>query len=139
MMVILDVDATELIEKLAEELKKIDDIKPPEWAKFVKTGHFKERPPVRDDWWYVRAAAILRKIYKLGPIGVARLRRIYGGKKNRGMKTEHHYPASGNIIRKILQQLSKAGLIEQVNGLKRGKIVTKKGKELLIKVAEQVK
>ncbi|MEM1988264.1 MAG: 30S ribosomal protein S19e [Candidatus Woesearchaeota archaeon] len=137
-MNVLDVDANEFIEKLAQELKKVDKIKEPEWAKFVKTGVHKERPPVRSDWWYVRAAAILRKVYKLGPIGVSRLRKIYGGKKNRGMKPEHHYDASGKIIRLILQQLTAAGLIEQVNGIKKGKVVTKNGKELLEKVAKSV-
>lgn len=137
-MNVLDVDANEFIEKLAQELKKVDKIKEPDWAKFVKTGVHKERPPVRSDWWYVRAAAILRKVYKLGPIGVSRLRKIYGGKKNRGMKPEHHYDASGKIIRLMLQQLTAAGLIEQINGVKKGKVVTKKGKEMLEKVAKSV-
>jgi len=41
---IYDVNAEKLIKKAAEELKK--DIKMPEWAKFVKTGAGKERPPV---------------------------------------------------------------------------------------------
>jgi small subunit ribosomal protein S19e len=41
------------------------------------------------------------------------LKRKYGGKKNRGHKPEKRFDGSGNIIRKILQQLEKAGLIEQ--------------------------
>ena len=32
-----DADSQELITKAAEELKKIPEIKPPEWAPFVKT------------------------------------------------------------------------------------------------------
>ena len=51
-----DADAQELILKAAEELKKIPEIKAPSWAQFVKTGMHKERPPVNDDWWYMRFA-----------------------------------------------------------------------------------
>ena len=105
MSTIYEVSTNELIEKVAEQLKNYEQIKAPEWAAYVKTGHFRQRQPTRDDWWYVRSAAILRSIAKLGPIGVSKLRTKYGGKKNRGNKPEHVYRASGNIIRKSLQQL----------------------------------
>ena len=68
-------DPSELIEKTAEELKKVESIKPPVWAPFVKTGMHKERPPVKSDWWYMRAASILRQIYMFSPIGISKLRR----------------------------------------------------------------
>ena len=45
MVSIYQVNPNELIEKLAKELEGFSEIKAPEWAKFVKTGHFKERPP----------------------------------------------------------------------------------------------
>jgi NDP-sugar pyrophosphorylase family protein len=60
---IYDVDQSQLVEKAAEELKKIDALKMPTWANFVKTGVAKERPPIETDWWYKRAASILRKVY----------------------------------------------------------------------------
>ena len=140
MTTIYDVDPSKLIEKVSEELKKVDEIKAPEWAKYAKTGASKERPPVEEDWWYARAASILRKIYMLGPIGVSKLRKKYGGKKNRGHKPEKFYKGSGNIIRKSLQQLEKAGLIKQVvkSGHK-GRIVTAKGKKLLDTVSKEIK
>jgi len=123
-----------IIEKTAEKLKKIELIKPPEWAMFVKTGRAKERPPVDKDWWYIRAASLLRKISILGPIGTQKLRVKYSSKKNRGHKPEKAYSGSGNIIRKILQQLEKAELIKQtiIKGHK-GRIITPKGKSLLNK------
>ena len=77
MTTIYDVDPSKLIEKVSEELKKIDEIKAPEWAKYAKTGASKERPPIEEDWWYARTASILRKIYMLGPIGVSKLRKKY--------------------------------------------------------------
>lgn len=134
-----DVDVQELIHKAAEELKKIPEIKPPEWAKFVKTGVHKERPPVNSDWWFVRTASVLRTVYRLGPVGVSKLRTKYGGKMNRGVKKEHFYKGSGNILRKALQQLEKAGFVKFVEkGVHKGRIVTPKGRAFLDRLATQL-
>ena len=137
-MTYLDVPADKLIEKTAEELKKNEQIKPLEWSQFVKTGMHRERTPVRKDWWHIRAAAILRKIAFMGPIGVSKLRTKFGGRKNRGHKPEHFYKAGGNIIRKILQQLEKAELIKQgEKGVHKGRIITKQGQSLLDNAANE--
>jgi len=139
MVTIYDVDASKLIKKASEELKKIELIKAPEWAKYVKTGASKERPPVEKDWWYARSASILRKVYILGPIGVSKLRKKYGGKKNRGHKPERNYKGGGSIIRKALQQLEKDELIKQVEkGVHKGKIITPKGKKFLDKLSGEI-
>ncbi len=136
---IYDVDATELIEKAAEELGKDENIKAPEWASFVKTGMHKERAPARTDWWQVRAASVLRSVYKLGPVGVSKLRVKYGGIKNRGYAPGRFYAGSGNIIRKILQQLEKAGYLKKEDKSKhKGRVLTPKGKSLLDKLATQI-
>ncbi len=128
----------QMLESLAEELKKLDEIKPPTWTIFVKTGHFKQRPPVRQDWWYIRAAAVFNSINRLGPVGVQKLRTKYGGRKRRGHKSEHFYKGSGSIVRKILQQLEKAGLIKQAQkGVHKGRILTPKGKSFLAKLEKQ--
>lgn len=137
---VYDVAQNELVESLAQELKKIDGIAAPEWASYVKTGAHKQRVPSNLDWWYIRAASILRVIYKLGPIGVSKLRGKYGGKKNRGVKPEKFYKASGNIIRKILQQLEKAELVKkEEKNIHKGRIIAPKGVSLLDKVAAQIK
>lgn len=139
MATVYDVDASELIKNIAEELKKIDAIKPPVWAPFVKTGVHKERPPVDRDWWYVRVASVLRKVYVLGPIGVSKLRRKYGGKRNQGHNTEHFDRGSGNIIRKALQQLQKAELIMYIERkVHKGRIIAPKGVSLLHKIATEI-
>jgi len=130
------VDPNALIEKLAKELKKVEAIKPPEWVKFVKTGVHKERPPEQKDWWFLRVAAIMRKIYLYGPVGVSRLRTAYGGKKNRGSKPERTYKGSGSIVRKALQQLEKAGLVKKEGN--KGRVLTKKGKAFIEKIAKSV-
>ena len=134
-----DVDKNTLIEKVAEELKKNSSIRPPEWAAWVKTGVHKERPPVDHNWWYTRAAAVLVRVNLLGPIGVSKLRTKFGGKKRRGHKPPHFRKGSGNIIRKVLQQLDKAGLIKQtdIKG-KKGKVITPSGHSLLDKTATAI-
>lgn len=139
MTTIYDADAQELISKTAEELKKVPEVKAPAWAAFAKTGMHKERPPVKNDWWYMRTASVLRAVYRLGPVGVSKLRAKYGGKKNRGVKKEHFYKGSGSILRKSLQQLEKAGFVEFVEkGVHKGRIVTPKGKSFLDKIATQI-
>ena len=136
MVSIYQVNPNELIEKLAKELEGFNEIKAPEWAKFVKTGHSRERTPEDPNWWYFRFAAVLRSIYKLGPIGVSKLRTKYGGRKNRGVKPEHFYKGSGSILRKILQQGEEAGLLKQTEkGVHKGRILTPKGNSLLDRVA----
>ena len=128
-MSVKDVPADEMISKTANEMKKISDIKPPEWAKFAKTGVSKERPPTQKDWWWIRSASILRKLSNEKNLGVSRLSKVYGSRKNRGHKPERKLPASGSVIREILQQLEAAGLVKTEKG--KGRKITAKGKALL--------
>lgn len=119
-----------LIEKLAEKLK--GTVTPPPWAEYVKTGHGKQRPPVRQDWWYVRSAAILLSVQKLGPVGVSKLSVKYGNRKNKGYKTEKFVTGSTNIIRKILQQLEAGKLIKfQDKDVHKGRVLTTQGLRLI--------
>ena len=75
MATLFNVSQQALVERLKEELKNISEVSPPEWAKIVKTGSHKERRPSQEDWWYLRAASILRIISLRGPIGVSKLRK----------------------------------------------------------------
>ena len=136
MATMFDVSQQELVEGVKEELKNSKEIQPPSWAVFVKTGASRDRVPSQDDWWHMRAASVLRLIALRGPIGVSKLRVKYGGKKNRGVKPERFRIASGNILRKILQQLEKAGLAKQAEaGVHKGRVITPAGQKLLDKAA----
>ena len=138
MATIYDADIQKSIEKLSESLKSL--IKAPEWAKFVKTGPAKARPPVEENWFYKRAASLLIVIYKKGPIGVSKLRVKYGSKKRRGHSPEKFYRASGKIIRNILQQLDKANLtIYKKEGIKKGRTISPKGRSLVDKNSVLIK
>lgn len=130
MKTIYNTEPDVLIKKTAEELKKI--IKKPEWANFVKTGRAKENQPLNKEWYYIRAASILRTIYIRGPIGVQKLRIKYGSKKNRGSRPEKFYKASGKIIRIIMQDLEKNNLISyKKEGIHKGRIISPKGKSFI--------
>jgi small subunit ribosomal protein S19e len=133
---VYELSAQEYNLKLAEALKKIPEFNAPDWIEYVKSGSGKERPIAEPDFWYKRAASILRQIYKNKIVGVNRLRTRYGNRKNRGMKPERFRKSGGKIIRTILQQSDKAGFTEFVKANKvlktrAGRKITEKGKKFL--------
>jgi small subunit ribosomal protein S19e len=137
-MTVRDVDAERLILKAAEEMAGMQELRPPAWASFVKTGRHKERPPQQKNWWHIRQAAELRKLYTNPQgMGVSRMRTAYGGRKNRGHKPERSFKASGSVIRKSLQQLEKAGFVKAEKG--KGRTITPKGQKFLNSVAKSLK
>jgi small subunit ribosomal protein S19e len=136
MTTVFDVPAMELIERVAGILKENEKVVPPEWAENVKTGIHKELPPSRDDWWYIRCAAVLRKIYIDGPVGIERLRSVYGGKKDYGSCPSHKAKGSGSISRKAVQQLEAAGYLQKVKG---GRTISAKGRSMLDNAANGLK
>jgi len=130
---VLSSNAQEYNLKLAEALKKVEEFEVPEWVELVKSSSSKERPIEDSDFWYKRAASILRQIYKNQIVGVNRLRTRYGSKQDRGMKPERFKKAGGKIIRVILQQSDKAGFTEifKIRGKRAGRKLTSEGKEFL--------
>jgi small subunit ribosomal protein S19e len=137
MTTVYDVPADPLIRKAASKLKAETAIAPPAWAPFVTTGIHAEKPPVEADWWHTRAAAVLRKVYVMGPVGTERLRSEFGGSRDRGAKPNRAKKGSGSVIRESLQQLEKAGLVEPVKGA--GRRVSAKGRSLLDNTAHEVR
>ena len=128
------VDGSTLVLAIAEKLKS--KIEMPEWAKFVKTGAHVERPPHQRDWWYIRAASVLRKVYMDGPVGVSRLRTFYGKKKNFGHRPSHFRKAGGKIIRTILQQLEGLGYVKKHD--KAGRVITPEGQKFIDEIAKNL-
>jgi len=133
-----DVPASLFIQRLATYLKdNTDQIQPPPWAQVVKTSSHTEQPPQDPEWWFTRCASILRKIYTKGPIGTERLRAQYGGRTGRVVRREHARKGAGCNIRKALQQLEAAGLVETQKN--KGRTVTKEGRRTLDKLATEIK
>ena len=139
---VYELNAQEYNLKLAEALKSVPEFQAPEWSTYVKSGPSRERPIEDPDFWYKRAASVLRQVYKKKILGVSRLRTKYGSKKNRGCRPEEFRKASGKIIRTILQQSDKAGFTEiakEMKGIKSkkpGRQITAKGKAFMEAIGE---
>jgi small subunit ribosomal protein S19e len=141
-----DIPANMLISALADKLSDSKDIVAPDWSEYVKTGVDRERPPTQENWWSIRAASLLRKVAKQGPVGVTTLAQTYGTVMNNGAGPNTPGVASRHIIRTALQQLEAAGLVEMVatkevdtedgkQQLYSGRKLTSAGQKLLDEVA----
>jgi small subunit ribosomal protein S19e len=135
MATVYDVSAEKLINATAKDLKENIKIEMPQWAKFVKTGAQAERKPESPDWWYMRSASLLRRIYMEGPVGVERLRTYYGARKNRGLRPHKFVRASGKVIREALKSLDEKGLTESG---KSGRKITPQGRSYLDKISTAI-
>jgi len=141
MKTVFDVPADRLIAGAVAKMKEMPEIKAPAWMAFAKSGAHRERAPEQPDFWYLRCSSLLRRIYMDGPVGVSEFRRHYGGAKQHTVQRAHKKRAGGSIIRKALQQLEKAGLVEKksVQGKMLGRVVSGKGRALLDSVARGIK
>jgi len=138
-MTVREAKASDLINEVARALEAKKEIQPPAWVSITKTGVCCERPPAQDNFWYLRAASLMRKLYLSDePIGVRTLQTVYGKKRRRGHKPPHHRKSGGKIIRLMLQQLEKCGFIAKVEKPKRGRVITPKGKAFLDKIASKL-
>ena len=131
---VFDIPAEMLVERLATQLRD-DGLVEPEWTAFVKTGAHADRPPHRRDWWHVRCASILRKIYMHGPVGINGLRKKYGGGRPSGYGAAHHRMAGGAIIRNAVHGLEGLGLVAQAKG---GRVVTSAGMKKMDALSTQI-
>ena len=99
-----DVEAEKFITAYAAHMKRSNKVTPPEWQDMVKTATWKEKGPLKNDWYYTRAAAVARKIY-LRPRGIGQLQQAFGGKARRGTRRNKSAKGTQGIIRHCLQQL----------------------------------
>jgi len=136
MTTVYDVPAKELIDEIAKKFEKDTTIEIPESNVYSKTGLNRESPPSNKNWWYVRCASILRKIYTSNVIGAEHLREEYGGKQNRGSKPHRAKAGSGTIARRAVQQLEKAGYVSKIKG--KGRRLTPKGRSFLDNTSKEV-
>lgn len=131
-----DITAPKFIAAYAEVLKNNDKFVVPKWADLVKTGVHKELAPYDPDWYYIRAAAIVRKVYLRQGTGVGALKKRFGGAYRRGARPEKHQDAAGGLIRTILLALDELKITEKApNG---GRKITRVGQQALDLVAGQV-
>ncbi|MCL5408249.1 MAG: 30S ribosomal protein S19e [Candidatus Thermoplasmatota archaeon] len=121
-----DIPPEMLIMEVSSRLSK--EIPEPKWVKEVKTGQHKERGPSDANWYYIRAASLLRKVAVNSPIGIEKLASEYGGKVDRGSKAHHAGKGSRKVLRTALQDLEKLGYV--LKG-KKGRSISSAGTKLL--------
>jgi len=137
---IMALEPGKLLGAVKEELKKREEIKPHPASIFTKAGLSNERPPTQPDFWFIRSAALLRKLYVAdGPVGVERLRTAFGGRKRMGHAGAHHRKSGGKYIRLMLQQLEAAGFVAKTEKPKKGRVLTPAGRKFLDGVAKGLK
>ena len=131
-----DVAPAVFIEAYALHLKNSDRFEIPKWTDLVKTGVHKELGPTDDDWYFVRAASIARKVYLKPGVGVGALRKWYGGQYRRGARAKTFQRAAGGLIRSVLQQLEETKVVEKTAS--GGRRITRVGQQDLDRIAGQV-
>ncbi|CAM9763903.1 unnamed protein product [Lampetra fluviatilis] len=131
-----DVNQQEFVKALAAFLKKSGKLKKPDWVDTVKLAKHKELAPYDGDWYYVRAASVVRHLYLRGGVGVGAMTKIYGGRQRNGTKPSHFSRGSKNVARKVLQSLESLKMVEKdPTG---GRRLTPTGQRDLDRIAGQV-
>jgi len=130
-----DVSPAVFIDAYAMHLKNSDKFPQPKMVDIMKTGCFKELCPADADWYFIRAAAVARKIYLQPGLGVGALSKKFGGQYRRGSQTNTYGKGSRGLIRSILQSLEEMEIVEtNENG---GRKATSRGQQNMDSIAGQ--
>ncbi|KAI5181737.1 small subunit ribosomal protein S19e [Nematocida sp. AWRm80] len=133
-----------LINALSTSLREEKKLAQPKNVEYIKTGHGRQRAPEDPNWYFIRSASVLRKIYmeeltgKSGSkkgLGTLQLARAYGGSKNNGHKPSHTVTGSKSLVRSILQGLEGLQLVESVKNS--GRVLTPAGRQYLEQIADK--
>jgi len=130
-----DVSAWKWIKATAQYLKQAD-LFVPRCADIVKTSHGRERAPQNSDWYYIRAAAVLRAIYLRPGTGYGGLSKRFGNKKNRGSQPEITTRAARGLLHWACKSLTKMSLVTK--GKESGHIITNEGRRCADAIAFNV-
>jgi small subunit ribosomal protein S19e len=138
-----DVSPDKFIAAFAAYLKRTNKLEVPGWADFVKTGKTRELAPIDEDWVYIRAAAVARKVYLRPNLGVGAITKLFGGQSDRGVRPGRFERGSGKVARYLLQQLERINVVEKdetekLKGKHGGRRITKHGQRMLDSIAKQI-
>ena len=131
-----DVNTYKWVKAMANNFKKEGKIFVPSCIEFMKTGSGKERAPQNPDWYYLRCAAVLRKVYLRPGVGMGALASYFGNNKNNGSMPEHHRIGYKGLIHWAFRSLEGLGLVSK--GKEQGRVITKDGRKRSDTIAYKV-
>merc|ERR1712028_190066 len=120
-----DVPADEFIKACADFLKRQPKFDVPKYHDIVKTAVVKEFAPYDEDWFYIRSASVLRKVYLRKGTGVGALKKWYGGSSGTHRGT-----------RKAMLELEKLEMMEHCSD--GGRVITSKGRAEMDRIAGNI-
>jgi len=132
---IKDAETGKFVVALAAYLKKTGKVSVPDWVDVVKLSRGNELCPSDPDWYYIRCASLLRRLYNTNHIGVGNFAKVYGVKQRNGTRPAHHVHASTAVIRKALQSMEALGYVEKNE---HGRSLHAQGRRLLDRISYQV-
>eukprot|EP01108_Squamamoeba_japonica_P002673 TRINITY_DN22_c0_g1_i1.p2 TRINITY_DN22_c0_g1~~TRINITY_DN22_c0_g1_i1.p2 ORF type:complete len:158 (+),score=63.98 TRINITY_DN22_c0_g1_i1:127-600(+) len=128
-----DIDPQEFVIALAKYLKRSGKIRVPKYAEYAKTGHYKTMPPNDPDWFFIRTAALARRVYMRGGVGVGWLSRAIGTAASAHRTPRHRVKAAHGNIRHALQALETLGMVQKDK--EGGRSITSAGRRDLDRIA----
>ena len=130
-----DVDAGKWIKGFAGHLKTQGSLEVPEFVDYAKTSAAKVLAPLDPDWYYVKAAAVLRRVYLRPFTGIGGLRKVFGSVYGKS-RPLHFKRAAGGVLRHVLQSLEKLNLLTKSDD--GGRVITKAARRDCDRVAMKV-
>lgn len=131
-----DVKTFRFIKVMASHLKQSGKLFVPNCAEYIKTSHGREKAPENPDWYYIRCAAVLRRIYLRPGTGLGGLSKKFGSKKNRGSQPEITTRAATGPLHWACKSLE--GLKYISKGKVSGRILTKEGRRVADTIAANI-
>lgn len=131
-----DVNAWRWVKTAAAHFKQEGKLFVPRCTELVKTSHGRERAPQKQDWFYIRCAAVLRAIYLRPGTGYGGLSKRFGNKKNRGSQPEITTKAARGLLHWACRSLE--GLKLVTKGKEGGHVITKEGRKKVDTIAFNV-
>lgn len=125
------VSATDLINTLSQFFQKNNSLTLPPNYQILKTCSGKQNMPSNQNWLFIRAASIFRKL-SIQNLNLHNLLSYYGCKKDRGNRPGKKVRAYKFFILSILSDLEKMEFVSEMR-------VTEKGRIFMNEMCEKVK
>jgi small subunit ribosomal protein S19e len=139
MATVKDIPADKFIAALAAKLEESGKFPQPKNADLLKLSRINELAPLDEKWYYVRLAAVFRRIYIQQGCGVGHLTRAFGGagRTRNELATSKTLDCARGNIRFAMKQLETSKYIAAKKG-KNGRFITDSGRRFMDSIAKSL-